>query len=127
SSLVEEGNPAEYISLYDIKFFAQEMEETDALDHILKGEYNRLSSRDYELFQSYTGKDNAMKNADIFRHHLNYIYEAYLLYSKLGCTTLIMDFDKYSGRFYLKDKMGKPEQMDFKTFVLTQRFYSPAC
>jgi hypothetical protein len=55
------------------------------------------------------------------------LFFTYKTWQKLYYSTIILKWDKESGRFTIKEKKGRIPKQDFLEFLKNAPWYSPAC
>ncbi|MEW6527098.1 MAG: hypothetical protein AB1444_10565 [Spirochaetota bacterium] len=115
-------------SLYRIADIARSMKDPATLDHIMKGNFNKISAKDKNAVMDAIGNDESrFKSQNDLQKALNELWNIYTLYQSLESTEVVLGWSKQDGRFSIKSKKGKPAKMSFKDFLINNRFWSPMC
>jgi len=107
---------------------SKELDSNDDLLKIMKGNYESLTPSISELLNSFFNQEYKDYTEQDFNKELRSMYTRYQVYQKLKYTTLIMDWNREEGRFYIKDKKeNKKELESFLQFLKAGNYYAPGC
>jgi len=68
-----------------------------------------------------------MASYEEIQKSIRYLYYVYSWYIQLDYTSIIMDWNGETNRFYIKEKKGKPKNISFKNFFDYAHFWSVMC
>lgn len=107
---------------------AKKISGSTAINLMMNGEFKKLNASDKGIVDSIINRKYHERNCR-FRsysqiekslHHLFYIYS---WYNKLSYTIIVMDWDVAEGRFYIKEKKGRPKRISYLDFLRSYNFY----
>ncbi|MEL7005636.1 MAG: hypothetical protein AAFN93_23335 [Bacteroidota bacterium] len=113
--------------LSEIVELSEEIESDDILMQLVNSEFDELDDATENLLKSFFENEYKDYTKEEFEQDLQRLYYAYTAYTELAYNSIIMDWDKQIGRFYLKEKKEAIRYTSFLQFLRQGRFYSPSC
>ncbi len=113
-------------SMYRIKDIASNVHDEKTLEYILNGNFDDISQDDKKIILETIGDDDSrFKSKEELQQTLIFLKKVYDIYIKIENTELILGWDKQ--KFFIKEKMGKPEKISFRKFLIKNKYWSPMC
>lgn len=116
----------EYLYISDL---TSKIKNEKILEYIAKKQYVKIDSVDMNVLKTYVSESQDYKTIEEVSKYLSAKYNAYLLYRNLKYDTLILDFDKKKGVFYIKEKLlvNFNPSISFKEFLSSSPWVYAAC
>lgn len=115
-------------SLIGIRGIAEGMADTNTLNYLLKGSFDKINAADMKLISSKIREGvyyfSSLKE---IQHYLTQLHKAYIIYSKLEVDELLLGWDKEKSKFYIKEKGKKISHTTFAKFLLANSYWDYMC
>ncbi|WP_343856349.1 hypothetical protein [Fulvivirga kasyanovii] len=123
----EEGNSSPK-PLYGISRIAGKVSSSQILDYIVKGHYDKIPASDLSVINQSIGEDydQFASKAELSKH-LRELKTAYELYSLIKHNTLLLKWNRDTGKFSIKEKGAPPKPMSFSEFLTGNMYWAMVC
>jgi hypothetical protein len=108
----------------DYMDLVKNLADVNSLKYLKNGQVKKLKPEDKKnldaamsLSEERNGEMSRMGSYDEVKKSFQYFYYVYGWYKKLAYTILVMDWDAEKGKFYIKEKKGKPTPQTFLQFL----------
>jgi len=127
-SVAESGNNVTIKPLYYVTNIVSNLKYVETIDYILQNEFDKISVYDKEIIDKELKNDNfEIKSYSILNLYFQYFYKIFQLYSSIENKTIILSWSVKDNRFYIKQKLNKPDKITFKEFLVNSIYWSPIC
>jgi hypothetical protein len=124
-SFEEQSGQTKYLQY--LKEFVNKVKSNESLMLILANRSKEMDATDLKLLNSIIKNSGENYNMAELEMDLKNIFFIYKTWQKLYYTTVILKWDRESGRFIIKEKKGQILKLDFLEFLKNAPWYSPAC
>ena len=115
-------------SIYGIRDVAKKMSDTETINFLLDGSFDKISPIDNQLILKEIGTDDSrFKSIEEMREYLINLKYVYGLYCKLETNELILGWNRNESRFYVKEAGEKIPKITFREFLINKRYWSWMC
>lgn len=114
---------------YYIDDLIRKVKNDKTLELIAKKQYDKIDNEDMDILKTYITENQYHKTIQKVSKILSIKYNAYLLLLNLKYDTLLMDFDKEKGVFYIKEKLllNFNPSISFKEFLFSSPGWGAVC
>lgn len=124
----QKEKPKNYTYIYRIADIARSMKDTNTLDYIMKGSFDKISAKDKSTVADAIGNDESrFKSQKDLQNAVSELWKIYSIYQNLEATEVTLGWSKQDSRFFIKGKKGKPAKTSFKDFLINNTFLSLRC
>lgn len=115
-------------SLYEIERIARKIESDETIDHILSGNFEKISENDYDIVEGAIGTSSSRfdSKAELQKYCFE-LEEIFKIYQSLDCLEIVLGWNREESKFYVKEKKGSPSNISFREFLKTNKYWSPNC
>lgn len=111
-----------------IRSIARNLENEETIDHLLNGDFEKISSADQKLIQNQISSGGIGFNSESeLREGLIMLENIYEIYNQLETRELILGWNRTASRFFIKGKGKKIEKQSFIDFLLTSPYWDVMC
>lgn len=115
-------------SLYEIPNIVKGMSDTESINYLLDGSFDKISPIDTQLISNEIGiYDNQFRSMEEMREYLIQLKNVYDVYCKLKTDELILGWNRNESKFYIKGEGEKIPQITFREFLINYRYWGWLC
>ena len=127
SKLNNEGK-SNYTYSGHLQQFLNKVEDEETIEAILKGRFDNINSRDYDLVEKIVGKEKPYGTLDNLAADLSDLQVVFRFSKQVAYKTIILGWDGKSAKFYIKEKIENDVQDEtFLEFVKQLPFLKATC
>ncbi len=96
----------------------RQLQDSTSLKHVLNQELDRISSEDRKIIDNLIVSENEVQSFEIFGTFIHQLEDYYKVYKTIEYDTVILGWNRETGRFYIKDRMKRTgKALSFLEFV----------
>ena len=125
----EQASNISKTNYFHLKDLVLQIENNNFFENLAKKEYQKINSKEMDVLTNYIHTNEYYKTIEEMSSVLAEKYNTYLIYKNLEYDTLIMDWNKKTGKFYIKEKLliHINPNISFREFLLKSPEWLAAC
>jgi hypothetical protein len=114
--------------LYNVSDIARKVRNPQTLDNIVSGQFDKIPPSDMLVINEAIGDDlDKFKSKEELRKYLKELKTAHDLYTLIKHNTLLLKWNRDTGKFSIKEKGNPPKPITFRDFLTENWYWAMLC